>query len=168
MKFSIELADKSLDIDVDAESSTYNIDETSKHYEFTQDNGRFMLRRGTKLYRIDNVKVEGSTVEFTLDSSWYKVAVKNENQILLDKLGFKTSQGAGEGNIASPMPGKILDIMVEVGDDVKKGQPVIILEAMKMENELKSPIDGIIKKLNVSVGQIVEKKTPILEIEAIG
>ena len=66
------------------------------------------------------------------------------------------------------MPGKILDIMVEVGDDVKKGQPVIILEAMKMENELKSPIDGIIKKLDVSVGQIVEKKTPILEIEAIG
>ena len=66
------------------------------------------------------------------------------------------------------MPGKILDIMVEVGDVVKKGQPVIILEAMKMENELKSPIDGIIKKLDVSVGQIVEKKTLILEIEAVG
>lgn len=66
------------------------------------------------------------------------------------------------------MPGKILDIMVSEGDEVTKGQPVAILEAMKMENELKSPIDGIIKKIEAEVGQSVEKKTPILEIEALG
>lgn len=168
MKFNIEFAEKSLEIDVDPQTSTYKINETSNQYEFTQENGRFMLRRGTKLYRIDNVKVEDSTVEFSLDGSWYKVAIKNENQILLDKLGFNTSQEANEGKIVSPMPGKILDILVEVGDDVKKGTPVIILEAMKMENELKSPINGIVKKLDVTVGQIVEKKTPILEIEAVG
>ena len=66
------------------------------------------------------------------------------------------------------MPGKILDILVKVGDAVFKGQPVAILEAMKMENELKSPIDGNVISIDVETGQSLEKNTPILEIEAVG
>ncbi len=168
MKFQVEFDDKSMEIDVDKETSTFNSGTDTTEFEFVQENGRYLLRKGTKLYRLDNVKVEDSTIEFSIDGSWYKATVKDEQQLLLDKLGFKTSAGGGEGNLASPMPGKILDIMVNEGDEVTKGQPVAILEAMKMENELKSPIDGVIKKIEAEVGQSVEKKTPILEIEALG
>ena len=168
MKFNVEFDEKSIEIDVDKEASTYQLGDTSGEFEFTKENGRYMLRKGTKLYRIDNVKVEDSNVEFSIDGSWYKASVKDEQQLLLDKLGFKSGSGGGEGNLNSPMPGKILDILVSEGDEVVKGQPVAILEAMKMENELKSPIDGIIKKIEAEVGQSVEKKTPILEIEALG
>lgn len=168
MKFKVEFDNKSLDIDINKKASTYKVGDTESEYEFQQENGRYMLRKGTKLYRVDNVKIEDSSIEFSIDGAWYKAVVKDEQQLLLDKLGFKSASGGNEGNLASPMPGKILDIMVKEGDEVTKGQPVAILEAMKMENELKSPIDGVIKKIEAEVGQSVEKKTPILEIEALG
>ena len=168
MKYQAEFDEKTLDVDLVDGTSTYTIGHESGSYDFTRDNGRFFLRRGTKLHKIDNVKVEDSVVEFSMDGNWYKVAVKDEQQLLLDKLGFKSAASGSEGALKSPMPGKILDIMVAEGEQVSKGQPVAILEAMKMENELKSPIDGVIKKVEAEVGQSVEKKTLILEIEPLG
>ena len=144
------------------------INKKTGSFEFTKHNGRFYLRHGTKLVKIDNVKIEDTLVEFSINNSWYKVLVKDEKLLLLDKLGFKIGANKSEGNLISPMPGKILDILVQEGDSVKQGQPLIILEAMKMENELKASVDGIIKKLEVTKGQSVEKKTQILEIETIG
>lgn len=168
MNFKVEFDEKSLDININREDGNYTVDDNENAFQFEQQNGRFYLRKGTKLYTLDNVKVENSTVEFSIDGSWYKADVKDEQQLLLDKLGFKSASVASEGKLNSPMPGKILDIMVAEGDDVTKGQPVAILEAMKMENELKSPVDGTVVKIVAEVGQSVEKKTPILEIEAVG
>lgn len=168
MNFKVEFDEKSLDININREDGNYTVDDNENAFQFEQQNGRFYLRKGTKLYTLDNVKVENSTVEFSIDGSWYKADVKDEQQLLLDKLGFKSASAASEGKLNSPMPGKILDIMVAEGDEVTKGQPVAILEAMKMENELKSPVDGTVVKIVAEVGQSVEKKTPILEIEAVG
>ena len=168
MNFKVEFDEKSLDININREDGNYTVGDNENAFQFEQQNGRFYLRKGTKLYTLDNVKVENSTVEFSIDGSWYKADVKDEQQLLLDKLGFKSASVASEGKLNSPMPGKILDIMVAEGDEVTKGQPVAILEAMKMENELKSPVDGTVVKIVAEVGQSVEKKTPILEIEAVG
>ena len=165
MKYNAEFDGTSVDLEISEETSTFTVGDTTKEFEFTKNNGRYFLRQGTKLHKIDNVKVEGSEVEFSMDGSWYKVAVKDEQQLLLDKLGFKSAVAGSAGNLNSPMPGKILDIMVSEGDEVSQGQPVAILEAMKMENELKSPIDGVIKSITAEVGQSVEKKTLIMEIE---
>ncbi|MBP3326415.1 MAG: biotin/lipoyl-binding protein [Coprococcus sp.] len=66
------------------------------------------------------------------------------------------SAGAGSIKVASPMPGKILDIKVKNGDAVKKGQVVLILEAMKMENEVVAPEDGTIASIDTTVGAMVE------------
>ena len=66
--------------------------------------------------------------------------------------------GAGE-KIAAPMPGNILAVNVNVGDSVKKGQVLMILEAMKMENEIMCPCDGKVTSVNVSKGSTVETGT---------
>ena len=66
------------------------------------------------------------------------------------------SAGAGSIKVASPMPGKILDVKANVGDAVKKGQVILILEAMKMENEVVAPEDGTIASINVANGDAVE------------
>ena len=63
---------------------------------------------------------------------------------------------AGSVKVAAPMPGKILGIKVNVGDAVKKGQALIILEAMKMENEIVAPEDGKVASINTTVGSSVE------------
>ena len=62
---------------------------------------------------------------------------------------------AGAGSATAPMPGTILDVKVSVGDQVKAGQTVVILEAMKMENEIGAPVDGTVKEVRVQKGATV-------------
>ena len=64
--------------------------------------------------------------------------------------------GAGSVKVSSPMPGKILAVKANVGDSVKKGQVILILEAMKMENDIVAPEDGTIASINVANGDAVE------------
>ena len=68
----------------------------------------------------------------------------------------KTSEGPVPGAIVAPMPGKIVTIMVKVGDTVTPGDPILILEAMKMQNEVDSPFTGTVKELRVKEGESVD------------
>lgn len=67
--------------------------------------------------------------------------------------------------VVAPMPGLILKVEVEVGQAVKAGQGVIVVEAMKMENELKAPADGVVAKIEVQPGQTVDKGATLLVLE---
>lgn len=167
MKFETIIDEAAKEIELDEERNEFSIDGSTRPYSFhRQENGRYLLRSGTKLYKIDNVSYDQHTVQFTLDGNWCKVQVRDEQDLLLDKLGFKTAAEIGEGELNAPMPGKILEVIVGEGDKVKIGDPVAILEAMKMENELKAPIDGTVTKIAVSKNDSVEKNALILEIEA--
>jgi biotin carboxyl carrier protein len=73
--------------------------------------------------------------------------------------------GAGPRKITAPMPGKVLRILVPAGNAVQAGQGVLVIEAMKMQNELKSPKDGRVKKLNVGEGALVEAGQVLAEVE---
>ncbi|WP_457750853.1 biotin/lipoyl-containing protein, partial [Thermococcus sp.] len=72
---------------------------------------------------------------------------------------------AGEGVVTAPMPGKILRILVKEGDEVKTGQGLLVLEAMKMENEVSSPKDGIVKRILVTEGDTVDSGQALIELE---
>ncbi len=168
MKFEAKVSEEPLEVEISQKEQTFSVANLTGEFEFTQQNGRYLLRTGTKLYKIDNVSYDGSDIEFSINGSWHKVNVKDDQELLLDKLGFKTGNAVAEGILKAPMPGKILDILVTDGETVTKDQPLVILEAMKMENELKSPVDGTISSISVEVGQSLEKNTIILEIETVG
>lgn len=168
MKFEVGVKETNIQVELDEENSAFTSGESSGTFIFKKENGRFFLRLGTKLYKIDNVEYDGSEITFSINGEWHTVTVKDEQELLLDSLGFKTGNDLAEGSIKAPMPGKILEILVGVGDEVTKGQPVAILEAMKMENELKSPIDGTVTSIDAETGQSLEKNSPILEIEKLG
>lgn len=169
MKFEARINEKSIDLDLCEETGEAHFGEKSLPYEFSrQVNGRYLLRTGTKLYKIDNVEYDRHTVTFTLNGCWCSVDVRNEQDLLLDRLGFKTAGEIGIGELNAPMPGKILEIMVQEGDEVALGDPVAILEAMKMENELKAPVSGTITTVAATKGDSLEKNALILEIEASG
>ena len=72
---------------------------------------------------------------------------------------------AGEGVVTAPMPGKVLRVLVREGEQVKTGQGLIILEAMKMENEIPAPKDGVIKKIHVKEGDTVDTGQRLVQIE---
>ena len=77
----------------------------------------------------------------------------------------KPAAGGAKSGVKSPLPGVILDIKVNVGDEVKKGQTIIILEAMKMENSINADKDGKIAAINVSKGESVLEGTDLVIIE---
>ena len=74
------------------------------------------------------------------------------------------SQGA-EGSLISQMPGKVVKIMVEVNKEIKVGQTLLVVEAMKMENEIKASADGVVKEIYVSAGQAIDSGIPLIDIE---
>jgi biotin carboxyl carrier protein len=82
--------------------------------------------------------------------------------------GFKPSglSGGNEGELLTQMPGKIVKILVNEGDTVTQGQPLIILEAMKMENEIKAGVDGLVKAIHVEEGVALDQGVLMLEIES--
>lgn len=73
--------------------------------------------------------------------------------------------GAHSGGLASPMPGKIFKVLKEVGSEVKKGEAILILEAMKMEHSIRSDKDGKVKKINYKVGELVQGGVTLAEVE---
>jgi biotin carboxyl carrier protein len=73
--------------------------------------------------------------------------------------GARKKKGA---RLKSQMPGKIVRILVGAAETVKKGQPLLVMEAMKMENEIKSPQDGIVREIRVTEGQAVETGAELL------
>ena len=79
--------------------------------------------------------------------------------------GASVDVEASEGTVRAIMPGKVVRIDVQEGDEVQKGQVVAVLEAMKMENELNAPISGVVKQIFVSPGANVEQNQPIVDIE---
>jgi biotin carboxyl carrier protein len=87
----------------------------------------------------------------------YQVAISDQYDLLLKQLGMDNNQAGKVKDVKAPMPGLVLSVLVEEGQEVNKGDNLLVLEAMKMENIIKSPSAGIIKKVTVSKGVKVEK-----------
>ncbi|MBK8879597.1 MAG: acetyl-CoA carboxylase biotin carboxyl carrier protein subunit [Haliscomenobacter sp.] len=84
---------------------------------------------------------------------------------MVDRLGLAKHTITKIKEIKAPMPGLVLEISVKEGDTVEKGQSLLILEAMKMENVLKSPGDGVVKRIFVDKGRPVDKNQILLEMD---
>ena len=83
----------------------------------------------------------------------------------IEKLGTQKENQKNINVLKAPMPGLILDVVIKESEFVKKGDPVIILEAMKMENILSSPVDGIVKEIKVNPQQTVEKNNILIKFK---
>ena len=126
---------------------------------------RFHVIENYKSYEVELIKKDEATksYEIKVNGSIYKVDLKDKADLLLNKLGLSFLASDAAKEIKAPMPGLILNIMVEVGKEVKKGEPLLILEAMKMENVIKSPVEGVIKSIKVEKGKSVEKNQILIQ-----
>ncbi len=121
-----------------------------EHKSYDVDLERIAKRTDTLDGRV-HVRVRGRVLRFEmLDER--RIKMKEAQGMRLDV--------GGVVSIDSPMPGKIIKVLAKVGDDVKAGQGIIVVEAMKMENELKSPKEGKIKEIKVKEGDAVEAQAP--------
>jgi biotin carboxyl carrier protein len=92
----------------------------------------------------------------------YSIAITDHFDLLLKQLGMDNLTANKVLQVKAPMPGLVLSLLVTEGDEVKKGDNLLVLEAMKMENMIKSPTDGIIKNIAVKPGDKVEKNEVLI------
>ncbi|MCP5464949.1 MAG: acetyl-CoA carboxylase biotin carboxyl carrier protein subunit [Deltaproteobacteria bacterium] len=95
----------------------------------------------------------------------YRIAFLSDLDLRRASLGGLA--GAGSGDVISKMPGKVLDVKVNVGDDVAVGDALVVVEAMKMQNELKAEVAGKVAEICVEAGQSVEGGTLLLKVEGV-
>ena len=150
---------------------------------------QFIYRINGQEYIVAVNKMDGNLAEVAVNGTNYKVELVNNDEdvtfvsrpavkspatttakaaapkAMPSAPASKPASGGGVGAVKSPLPGIIIDVLVNVGDEVKKGQTVVMLEAMKMENAIQAPIDGKVTGISVNKGDSVLEGVILISIE---
>ncbi|ALW85014.1 acetyl-CoA carboxylase biotin carboxyl carrier protein subunit [Hymenobacter sedentarius] len=121
--------------------------------------GRFHVLHEGRSYNAEVVSADYASKNIVLKINGQRIELnaKDRFDLLLERLGMSNAAAAKVNELKAPMPGLIVDIRVEPGQTVQKGDPLLVLEAMKMENILKAPADGTVGSLKVSLRDNVQK-----------
>ncbi|MCX7548646.1 acetyl-CoA carboxylase biotin carboxyl carrier protein subunit [Xanthomarina sp. F1114] len=127
----------------------------------------FHVLRDNKSYKCEIISsnFNSKLYQVKINNNIYQVDIFNNLDVLIKEMGFEIGASKKVNEIKAPMPGLILDVHVKVGQEVKENDPLLILEAMKMENALTSPRDGIVKSISVSKSDTVDKNQLLIELE---
>lgn len=118
-----------------------------------------------RVYEVALNKNGKESTRFLVDGWYYDAIVRTKLQEAAIELQKNISKEKHHTEVKAPMPGLILKIKKKIGDKVELGEPILILEAMKMENDIHSPASGVVKNINFQEGQSVEKNSIIIVIE---
>ena len=145
----------------------FALDAAAQTWDIAQlQTGFFSLLHRHTSYTIELIAYEiaEKTATFRINGRTYTVQAEDELDKLLKQLGMSAAASIKLNNLKAPMPGLILEVLVAVGQSVAKGDSLLILEAMKMENVIKSPGEGIVKAIRVVKGDAVEKNQVLIEL----
>ena len=168
-QYTVDLGQRQCTVLVESDGSRYALEVDGEPMELDArqlGQGEFHLLEGSSSH---NVLVEGSGAEMVVHLDGVAVPVRILDEQQAARLAA-TDSGAGRGadcNVAikAPMPGQVVKCLMAEGEPISSGQGVIVVEAMKMENELRSPVDGTIKKVLVDEGTNVEAGEELVLIE---
>ena len=132
-----------------------------------EDNHLHIIRDG-KSYQVEIIDRNDAekTVRVKINNSVFTVSVKDPYDSLLEQLGMSNMNAQQVNEVKAPMPGLVLSVKASPGQSISKGEPLLILEAMKMENVLKSPTNGVVKAIAVNEGEAVEKNQLLVSFES--
>jgi len=167
MRYVVQLNDRRKRVSVESDGVNYE-DEPPAHAELSDIEGSpvRMVKVGTHVYRVVAEKRHGRG-RYTLwvDGYRFETEALDERTRAIRDLSAANAAPAGPAPILAPMPGLIIRVNVAVGDKVDAGQGVVVMEAMKMENELRAASAGTVKSIEVSPGTAVEKGALLVALE---
>lgn len=157
MKYTATIDDRAFEIEIDR-SGEIVLDGQAHHVDLQSINGAslFSLLIDGRSYEVF-VERRDETYCVLVEGEMHAIQVEDERLKRLAKLGEKAPAPKGEMPIKAPMPGLVVAVPARVGEAVKMGEEVVILEAMKMENDIRAPRDGVVKAVRVAPGQAVEQ-----------
>lgn len=156
MKYRISINNKNFDVEIKEKEKNpvILINDRVIEYKITNlGDGEFFVSLGNYAKKI-NVVEKGKEILVYFDGNYFPLQIQTPQDILTEALKKKSE--SGERKISVSMPGKVVKILVKKGNDVQENQGLIIIEAMKMENEIRSPKKGIVKEVNVHEGDTIE------------
>ncbi len=118
-----------------------------------------------KKYMLDVIEKNQNRYTIMINGVWHSFTVETPFSLKRRKRLGKEGEASSRVSIEAPMPGKIIDILVEEGADVKEGEPILILEAMKMQNEIASHVTGVVRSVSVKKNDSVMKDDVLMDIQ---
>ncbi|MBL7472264.1 acetyl-CoA carboxylase biotin carboxyl carrier protein subunit [Robertkochia sediminum] len=115
--------------------------------------------------QIESYDLQERTYLIRVGDERFRVQISRPIDLFIEQMGFAVSDGDQVDTVVAPMPGLLLDIYVREGQEVEKDEPLLVLEAMKMENVILSPRKGTIASVRMAVGASVEKGSELIAFE---
>lgn len=151
-----------------SENGTAKVDGKTVNFDLIEvHDGSFHVILNHQSYNLEVVDFDRDEKLITVkvNGTKYPLEVKDKFDLLLEKMGLEDLATTKISEVKAPMPGLVLDILVEPGKEIEKGDTLLVLEAMKMENTIKSPTEGTVKSIAVEKGIAVEKNAVLIEFE---
>jgi biotin carboxyl carrier protein len=164
MRYHVTIGDEEFEIEVRSETEIW-LDGKPIPVDFQSlaDQPVYSLLLGNESYEA-YVGEAPNGLQVLLRGKLYEVQVEDERQRRLRQASEVESAAAGEFQLKAPMPGLIVAVPVAEGEHVHRGQNLVILESMKMQNELRSPRDGVVQRVRVRAGERVEQNQPLVTL----
>lgn len=167
MKYQVEIENKQYELIANNHQSKLELLYEGKQvlfdYEKAHSSGLYSLILDGRQYRIWIGENRGSRYKVFVNHETVELELNDERQLLKKTITKDDSDDSGIIVVRAPIPGLILDINVELEQDVDAGDGLIIMEAMKMENEIKSPGKGKVSKIHVQKGDAIDKDAILIE-----
>jgi biotin carboxyl carrier protein len=159
--------------------------EREERVQVRRNDGGYEVTVGDRTYQVDALPARAGLHSLRIDGAHHEVAVRRQGDgawlvstaqgggpvEVLDPLAHLAAQSAGgkggkrRQRVDAYMPGRVTAVLVEEGAEVAKGQGIVVLEAMKMENEIRAEHDGTVSKIHVQPGQAVDTGNPLFDLE---
>ena len=166
MKYVVDVAGKTVEVEIDGDKVRVDGEDVVARIADLPGTPIVLLSVGESVYRVAASRGP-SKVRYSLaaDGRRYEVEALDERTRAIRQLSAATAGPSGPAPLVAPMPGLIVRINVAQGDQVKAGQGLVVMEAMKMENELRAVAAGTVKAIRVSPGTAVERGATLVELE---
>lgn len=165
MKYVVTIAGRLIDVELDGEHATVDGVAMTASIAPVPGSPEFRLTLDGRSHRIAQDGEADGIWRIVDRGSVREVGIEDERTRHIRSLVGAGKSAAGGGVLKAPMPGLVLRIAVSEGEVVAAGAGLVVLEAMKMENELKAPSAGTVRAIRVTAGEAVEKGQPLLELE---
>ena len=166
MKYIVEVNGSALTVELDAEGARVEGEPVHAHLADVEGTPVKLVTVGTEVHRV--IARRGSTrgkYTIWLDGYRYEVEALDERTRAVRELAGPAEGRGGPAPLVAPMPGLVIRVNVKAGDAVQAGQGLVVMEAMKMENELRSPASGTVRRVAAEPGTAVEKGAVLVELE---
>jgi len=166
MKYLVEVAGRTVEVDLDGEHVRVDGVEVEAHLADLPGTPISLLTLGDAVHRVAVTRGRSrGRYSLSVDGWRFDLEALDERTHAIRQLSAATAGPAGPAPLVAPMPGLIVRVNVDVGSAVQPGQGLIVMEAMKMENELRSASGGVVKAVRVKPGVAVERGAILVELE---